>query len=103
MIQDRARVVHASSNRAGVRVEEQLCGIETSAGGWVPSSMDPETVPLLGAYAGDEDGPSTVVIHGQVVVGLIAVLVDESQLDPCCTRGPQPEGGTTVADMCTEE
>ena len=65
--------------------------------------MDAETVPLLGAHAVDEDGPNTVVIPGHVVVRLIAVFVDESQLDPCRTRGPEPERGTTVADMCTKD
>ena len=65
--------------------------------------MDAEAVSLLGAHARDEDGPRTVIIPGQVMVRLIAVFVDEGQLDPCRTRGPEPERGTTVADMCTKK
>ncbi len=103
MIQNRARVVHASGDRPGVRVEEQLGRIEASAGGGVPRSVDAETVPLLRANPSNEDGPNAVVIPAHVVVGLLVVFVDESQLDPCRTRGPKPESSSTVAHVCTKD
>ena len=77
MIQNRPRVVHASGDRPGIWVEEQLGRIETSAGGGVPGSVDAETVPLLGPNAVDEDGPNSVLIPRHVVVGLVAVFVDK--------------------------
>jgi hypothetical protein len=56
MVQDRPRVVDAARDRAGVRVEEQLGWVETRARGWIPWSVDSETVALLGTNAMDEDG-----------------------------------------------
>ena len=57
VVQNRTRVIDASGNRAGVRVEEQLGGIEAGAGGRVLRSVDAENRTVAGADAVDEDGP----------------------------------------------
>jgi hypothetical protein len=64
--------------------------------------MDAETVALLGADAVDEDGPHPVGIAAHIVIGLIAILVDQGELDSRCPRRPQPERCTTVADPGAE-
>src|SRR4029453_445601 len=99
---DCAGVVDTCGNRSGVRVEEQLCGIEAGTGGRVPRAVDAKAVSLLGPDAVDEDGPNPVVVVRHVVVGLIAVFVDESELDSVSTRCPQPKRGTAVADVGTK-
>jgi hypothetical protein len=65
--------------------------------------VDAETVPLLGPNAVDEDGPNSVLMPRHVVVGLVAVLVDQSELDSYRTRRPKPEGGSAIAHVCTKD
>jgi hypothetical protein len=77
VIQNRAGVIDTASNRAGVRVEEQLGGIEAGAGCRVPRPVDAKAVTLLRADAVDENRPNPVVATGHVVVRLIAIFVDE--------------------------
>jgi hypothetical protein len=65
--------------------------------------VDAEAVALFGADAMDEDRPDPLAVAAHVVVGLIAVLVDKSQLYPRCTGSPEPERRATVADMSAQD
>jgi hypothetical protein len=64
--------------------------------------MNPEAVALLNTHAMDEDRPDSIVGAGHVVVGLVAVLIDQSELNPCRPWRPEPEGSTTIADASAE-
>ena len=70
---------------------EQLGWVETRARGWIPLAVDSETVALLGADAMDEDGPDAIGIARHVVVGLVAILIDQRELDPGRPGSPEPE------------
>jgi hypothetical protein len=103
VIQNRPGVVHTTGDRPGVRVEEQLCRIEASAGGGIPWSVDAEPIPLLGADAVHKDGPNPFLIPGHVVIGLVAVFIDKGQLHPRRTRRPEPESRATVTHVCAKD
>ena len=91
VVQNRARVVNAAGNRPGVRINEQLGWVEASPCWGHPSTMNPEAVALLNTHALDEDRPYSIVGAGHVVVGLVAVLIDQSELNPCRPWRPEPE------------
>ena len=103
VVEDRAGVVDAAGDGAGVGVEQQLGGVEPGARGGVPGAVHPVAVALLGADAGHVRAPDAVGAQAQVVVGLAAVLVDQGQLDAGGPRGPEAEGGPAVAHVRAEQ
>ena len=102
VVQDRAGVVHAAGDRAGVRVEQQLRRVEAGAGGGVPLAVHPVAVALLRADSRDVDGPDAVRAELQVVVGLGQVLVHQDELHPGRARRPEAEDRAAVTEVRTE-
>ena len=99
VVEDRARVVHAAGDRAGVRVEQQLGRVEPLAVGRVPGTVDPVAVALLGVDARHEHVPHAVVRPLHLVVDLGVVGVHQGELDPGGPGGPEREGGAAVDDV----
>ncbi len=65
----------------GVRVEQQLGGVAPVAAGGVVRAVDAEAVALPGHDPGQVAVPDQGLALGQVVTGLLAVVVEQAQLD----------------------
>ena len=65
----------------GVRVEQQLVGVASLARGGVVGAVHPVAVALAGLDVGDEGVPDEPVDLGQREPGLVAVGVEQAQLD----------------------
>ncbi len=80
-------------HRAGVRVEEQLGRVPAGAGPGVPAAVHPVAVALARQHPGHETVPDLVRQLGQPGPGLLARLVEQTQLDRLRPARPQREVG----------
>lgn len=87
------RQAEVAVHRAGVRVEEQLRGVPAGTGPRVPAAVHPEAVALAGHDTGHEAVPDLVGELGELGPGLLAVRVEQTQLDRLGPARPQREVG----------
>ena len=80
-------------DRLGVRVEQQLGRVAALPGGRVVGPVHPVAVALAGADAGQVAVPDEPVHLAQVDPALVAVVVEQAQLDPLGYLGEQREVG----------
>src|SRR4051812_38434504 len=94
--------VDATGNRARIRVDEQLCRVAAQALRRIPWPMHPEAISLAGADPTQIPVPAEGGAFRQVDVDLLAVVVEEAQLDTLGDLGKQREVGALAVPRRAE-
>src|SRR5690606_37391459 len=88
--------VHPAVDGLGVGVEQQLVGVAAVPVGRVPGTVDPEAVALADAHPGQVGVPAEAVDLGEGDARLVALVVEQAQLDGLGDLGAQGEVGADV-------
>ena len=85
---------------AGIRVEQQLGGITAQADRGIPGAVDAKAVALSRPAAGHKTVPHAVITRGQVERELVAMFVEQAQLDALGHPRPECEIDAIGIDCC---
>ncbi len=103
VVKDRAGVVDAARDGAGIGVDQELGGVEAHTGVGVPVAVHAEAIALPGLDPGDVDDPHAIRVHRHVEVVLAAVGCHQGQFDAGGSRRPQGEAATVFHQLGSED